>query len=96
MDPPPTDSATQFVKHDIEVTGVDPAFITKYPPNAGTTYNWTHRNYFVRLPANYDSTKSYPVAIGTSGCGRPETVGYEGGYATLQAGQEEVIEVSLS
>jgi poly(3-hydroxybutyrate) depolymerase len=98
MDPQPTDSATAWVKHDIEVTGVDPAFVTKYPPNAGTTYNWTHRNYYLKLPTNYDATKQYPITIGGSGCGGPETVGAEGGYAPLGnvANQDKAIMVSLS
>jgi len=98
MDPQATDSAALWVKHDIEVTGVDPAFIAMYPPNAGTTYNWTHRNYYLRLPTDYDSSKSYPVTIGSSGCGGPETVGSEGGYAPLgtAAGETEAIQVSLS
>jgi Concanavalin A-like lectin/glucanases superfamily len=98
MDPQPSDSATAWIKHDVEVTGVDPAFITMYPPNAGTTYNWTHRNYFLRLPTDYDNRKSYPVTIGTSGCGGPETVGAEGGYSPLGVAQGETkaIQVSLS
>ncbi len=97
-DPQATDSATAWVKHDIEVTGVDPAFITKYKPNAGTTYNWTHRNYYMKLPANYDPTKQYPITIGGSGCGGPETVGQEGGYAPLGnvANQDKAIMISLS
>lgn len=96
MDPGANDSATQWVKHDIDVTGVDPAFVTKYPVNAGKTYNWTHRNYFLRLPTNYDPSKPYPIMIGGSGCGGTDTVGSEGGYAVLKAGQTEVIQVALS
>jgi poly(3-hydroxybutyrate) depolymerase len=98
MNPPDTDSSTKWVKHDIEVSGVDPAFITQYPPNAGTTYNWTHRNYFLRLPTGYDSSKVYPVTIGSSGCGGPETVGSEGGYAPLgtSPGETQAIQVALS
>ncbi len=98
MDPQPTDSATAWVKHDIEVAGVDPAFVAKYKPNAGTTYNWTHRNYYLKLPANYDSTKAYPITIGGSGCGGQETVGSEGGYAPLGTvpNQDKAILVSLS
>jgi poly(3-hydroxybutyrate) depolymerase len=98
MDPQPTDSQTTWVKHDIEVTGVDQAFIDKYPPNAGKTYNWTHRNYFLRLPTDYDSSKPYPITIGTSGCGGPETVGSEGGYAPLGTapGETDAIQVALS
>lgn len=98
MLPQGTDSQTAWVKHDVEVTGVDPAFISMYPPDAGMKYSWTHRNYYMRLPTNYDSTKSYPVTIGGSGCGGPETVGSEGGYSPLgiAAGETEAIQVALS
>lgn len=98
MDPGGTDSQTSWVKHDIEVTGVDPAFVAKYAINAGMKYSWTHRNYFMRLPTNYDPNKAYPITIGGSGCGGPETVGSEGGYSPLGtgAGETEAIQVALS
>ena len=83
MTPGGTDSSTAFVKHDIDVTGVEPAFVTMYPPNAGSVYSWTHRNYFLRLPTGYDPSMAYPVSIGGSGCSGPETVGSEGGYSPL-------------
>jgi len=43
--PPGTNSATAFTKHDIMVSGVDPAFPL---PEFGS---WSQRNYFVKLPA---------------------------------------------
>jgi poly(3-hydroxybutyrate) depolymerase len=98
MPPPAGDSSTKWVKHDIMVTGVDPAFISAHPPNAGTTYNWTKRNYFMRLPTGYDAAKPYYLLIGTSGCGGPETVGSEGGYSPLgtSPGETQAVQVALS
>ncbi|HVY31473.1 MAG TPA: hypothetical protein VHB79_33195 [Polyangiaceae bacterium] len=98
MDPGGTDSQAMWVKHDIEVPDVDPAFVAKYAVNAGKTYNWTHRNYFMRLPTNYDQNRAYPIVIGGSGCGGSDTVGSEGGYSPLGtgAGETEAIQVSLS
>ncbi len=96
--PASTDSATAWVKHDVDVTGVDAAFISAHPVNAGGTYTWTHRNYFIRLPTSYDITKAYPVAIGGSGCGGPDIVGQEGGYSVLglTAGETQGIQVAMS
>jgi poly(3-hydroxybutyrate) depolymerase len=98
MQPGGTDSTTAWVKHDLDVTGVDPAFISSHAVNGGQMYSWTHRNYFMRLPTGYDPTKVYPVMIGQSGCGGTETVGSEGGYAPLgvAAGETQVIQVALS
>jgi len=98
MAPPTTDSPKNWVKHDLEVTGVPADFISKYPVNAGQTYTWTHRNYFLRLPTGYDAAKPYDVTIGMSGCGGSETVGSEGGYAPLgiAAGETQAIQVALS
>jgi predicted peptidase len=98
MAPPSADKNNAWVKHDVDVTGVDAAFIAAYPPNAGSQYSWTHRNYFVKIPANYDPTKAYPVAIGGSGCGGSETVGSEGGYSVLGTSgtQTQAIQISQS
>jgi len=96
--PASSDSSTSWVKHDVDVTGVDPAFISAHPVNAGGTYTWTHRNYFIRLPTSYDITKPYPVAIGGSGCGGSDIVGQEGGYSVLglTAGETQGIQVAMS
>jgi poly(3-hydroxybutyrate) depolymerase len=98
MAPGGTDSQTAWVKHDLTVTGVDPAWVSKYPVNAGQKYDWTHRNYFMRLPTSYNSAKPYPVTIGMSGCGGTETVGSEGGYAPLgfAPGETQAIQIALS
>jgi polyhydroxybutyrate depolymerase len=70
-DPPGSDSSSAFVKHDIDVTGVDPAFIAAHPSNPGNNggYTYLKRNYYVRLPAGYDPSKPYPVTFGGGGCG---------------------------
>ncbi|HVZ71649.1 MAG TPA: hypothetical protein VHJ20_04680 [Polyangia bacterium] len=98
MSPQQNDSMKNFVKHEVEVTGVDQKFISMYPVNAGQQYSWTHRNYFLRLPTNYNPGTNYPLTIGMSGCGGTETVGSEGGYAPLgvTAGETQAIQVALS
>jgi poly(3-hydroxybutyrate) depolymerase len=94
--PPAGDSATAWVKHDIMVTEpLSQAAITADPAKGGT-YDWTHRNYFLRLPANYDPMKPYRLEIGGSGCGGSDTVGSEGGYALQNAGETNAILVALS
>jgi poly(3-hydroxybutyrate) depolymerase len=97
MPPGGTDSPMRFVKHDIMVSGVDPAFVTKYPVNAGSQYNWTKRNYFLRLPTNYDVNKAYPVDMAGTGCGGNETSGSSGEYTLPPGnGQTESIQIGLS
>jgi polyhydroxybutyrate depolymerase len=96
MPAPATDSATGFVKHDIMVTEpLDPAALAADPANGGT-YDWTHRNYYLRLPKNYDPMKPYVLDIGGSGCGGDDTVGKEGGYPILPAGETQALQVALS
>ncbi len=97
LDAPAGDSQTSFIQHNIMVTEpLDQAAITADPANAGQPYDWTHRNYYLRLPKNYDKTKPYVLDIGGSGCGGDDTVGKEGGYATLPNGQTQEIQVALS
>ncbi len=59
-------------------------------------YTWTHRNYFVRLPANYDPSKAYPVSMGGGGCGGDALSGNNGGLTALPNGQDEAIQIGLS
>ncbi len=95
--PPGSDSPSNFVKHDVEVTEpMDATVLAANPVPAGKIYNWQHRNYFVRLPKNYDNTKPYQLSIGGSGCGGSETVGSEGGYALLGGDQTQEVQVALS
>ncbi len=93
---PAGDSATKFVMHTVEVTGVDPAFIAANPPGTEAPWTWTHRNYFVRLPANYDPTKPYPISIGGGGCGGDGESGNGGGLSVFKQGETDVISVGLS
>lgn len=96
MGAPAGDSPTKFVMHTVEVTGVDPAFITANPPSTEAPWTWTHRNYFVRLPANYDPSKPYPISIGGGGCGGNGESGNGGGLSAFNQGETEVIQVGLS
>ncbi len=97
MGAPAGDSSTKFVEHDIDVTGVDAAFIAANAPQSPAPWTWTHRNYFVRLPANYDPTKAYPVSMGGGGCGSGDgKSGNSGGLTALSNGETEAIQVGLS
>jgi polyhydroxybutyrate depolymerase len=94
--PPAGDSATAWVEHDIMVTEPLSQDAIKADPAKGGTYDWTHRNYFLRLPKNYDPSKPYRLEIGGSGCGGSDTVGAEGGYAIQDAGETNAVQVALS
>ena len=91
---PDADSSTQFIKHEVAVTGVDPAFIAAHPANGGS---WTDRSYFVRLPQGYDPAHPYPLSIGGSGCGATDgNSGHGGGLTALPQGQSLAIQVGLN
>jgi hypothetical protein len=99
MAPSSTDSSTKFVQHVLVLPdgSVDPAFVSKFPVNNGDQFNWTRRNYYVRLPMNYDLNKAYPVDMEGTGCAGGETTGSSGEYAlpaTLH--QAEAIQIGLS
>jgi hypothetical protein len=91
------DASTKFTQKVIMVSGVDPAFVTKYPVNNGAQFNWTKRNYYVRLPAMYDITKAYAVDMEGTGCAGGETTGSSGEYSLPNvSGQQEAIQIGLS
>jgi poly(3-hydroxybutyrate) depolymerase len=92
--PPAIDSQTVFARHDLDVSGVDPAFIAAYPAQPPLPYNWTHRNYYLRLPAGYDPSRTYPVVIGGPGCGGTSDSSGQSVSRVVPAGQ--AIEVGLS
>jgi poly(3-hydroxybutyrate) depolymerase len=100
LPPASNDSATTWIKHDVTVTGVDPAFIAAHPPDpAGGAYTWAHRNYFLKLPTSYDPSKPYMVNLGGTGCSGNDTVGSGGGYDLDQyvaGAKSQVLDVSLS
>ncbi len=88
---PTTDNATAFTKHDITVTGVDPTFPA---PEFGS---WSQRNYWVKLPANYDPMKGYPVIFGGLGCGNTDgNAGSGGGFRVLPNNQDQAVLVGMS
>ena len=96
---PSSDSATKWTKHEIDLpTGsVDTTFVTAHPPDTGAQYTWTHRNYFVKLPAGYDPQQAYPVTIAGDACAGSETVGASGGYSVpTDSGELEAIKISQS
>ncbi len=69
--------------------------------DGGTTYTWAKRNYFVRIPANYDPTKAYPVDMAGTGCGGGDTTGSGGDYtvpplASGSTSQPDAIQIGLS
>lgn len=93
---PNGDNPDGFTKHDIEVTGVDPKFIADHPSNPGNNggYTYTKRNYYVRLPADYDASKPYAVTFGGGGCGN--TGGDSGKGGGQQASGIAAIKIGLS
>jgi poly(3-hydroxybutyrate) depolymerase len=96
MPPPNNDSSTTFVKHDIMVTGVDQGYINSHTLVAGNgAYTFTNRNYYLRLPPNYDPSVAYGLAFGGGGCGGNATVGQEGGYLP-GTNRNNWIQVSMS
>jgi predicted esterase len=80
------------------VTGVDPAFVAENPPNAiQSPYTYALRNYFVRLPQNYDPNTPYPVHFGGGGCGNTNGMsGQGGGFTVLDGGQDQAIQIGMS
>jgi poly(3-hydroxybutyrate) depolymerase len=98
--PAANDSSTAWIRHDITVANVDPAFIAAHPPDpAGGAYTWTKRNYYLKLPTQYDPTKPYMVSLGGTGCSGSDTVGSGGSYSLGQyvaASKSQVLDVSLS
>ena len=93
---PPSQDSQNYSKHDIAVMGVDPQFITDHPSNPGNNggYTYAMRNYYVRLPAGYDSTKPYAVTFGGGGCGN--TGGDSGKGGGQQASGIPAIQIGLS
>jgi poly(3-hydroxybutyrate) depolymerase len=81
--PPSSDRSNAWTKHDIALPAgsVDPAFVIAHPPNAGSQYDWTHRNYFLKLPQGYDGTTPFPVTIAGTACAGNETAGANGDFS---------------
>jgi polyhydroxybutyrate depolymerase len=91
-----TDEPGKYVKHELDVKGVDPAFEMAHPLSPGNNggYTYERRNYFIQLPPGYDKTKPYPLTIGGSGCG--DTSGLSGRNGGQQPSGMTAIKVGLS
>jgi poly(3-hydroxybutyrate) depolymerase len=78
-----TDKSNAWTKHDIDLPAgsVDADFVAAHPPNAGSQYGWTHRNYYLKLPASYDGSTPFPVTIAGTACAGSETAGANGDYS---------------
>jgi hypothetical protein len=98
MAAPGEDSSTKFIKHEVHMTGLDPAYLVggKDYDNSGP-YDFSFRPYGVRLPDGYDSSKPYAVTIGGGGCGgsAENFAGNPGGGLQI-AGNGKTIQIGLS
>jgi poly(3-hydroxybutyrate) depolymerase len=92
------DNSSGFTKHDISVSGVDADFLpggAQYGSQGG--YDFSHRNYFLKLPMGYDPTKAYPLVVGGGGCGATDGLSGNGGGLDVFGGSQSVaIQVGLS
>ncbi len=97
---PTSESSTAFAAHDVNVTGVNAIYLTGGAlAVTDGPYNFAHRVYGVRLPVNYDPSKSYPVTFGGGGCGGNSAnfaQNPSGGYPIVPAPNTETIQVGLS
>lgn len=95
---PGEDSASDWTRHDIMVQGVAEHFLegnADYGNQNG--FDFAHRNYFVRLPGNYDNSKAYPLLISAGGCGTTNGESGDGGGANPLPGDQDVaVQVGLS
>jgi polyhydroxybutyrate depolymerase len=95
---PSGDSTTAWSKHDLMVSGVASRFLMggdKYGNQHG--YDFSHRNFFVRLPAKYAESKPYALVISAPGCGATDGIsGNNGGSNPLPDRQDVAVQVGLS
>jgi poly(3-hydroxybutyrate) depolymerase len=83
---PAMDPLSKYVMHNIMVT-----------LTTSKTGDWTHRVYYIDLPAGYDSSKPYPILFGGAGCGgAPQTNGSSGGFGVLPTTNSNAIQIGLS
>jgi poly(3-hydroxybutyrate) depolymerase len=95
------DTPTKWTRHlvDLLPASIDPAFIAAHPTNGGTQFNWLHRNYYLRLPQNYDVSRAYPLTFEGTGCAGGETTGSSGDYSVpggSTGAESEAIKIGLS
>src|SRR5262249_17257478 len=98
--PPGTDSTSKFVLHEVSNIPVNAIYKASgmYAKTSGP-YDFTHRPYSVRLPANYDPSKPYIVTFGGGGCGGSAqgfANGPGGGFTLGASANSEAIQVGLS
>jgi polyhydroxybutyrate depolymerase len=95
---PGEDSASGWTLHDIMVSGVAERFLEGHEDYGNQNgFDFAHRNYFVRLPGNYDNGKPYPLLISAGGCGTTDGKSGDGGGANPLSGDQDVaVQVGLS
>ncbi len=89
-----TDEPGNFTNHDIDVPGVDPAYVADHPANQGG-YTWDHRHYYIRLPQGYNPSMAYPLVFEGGGCGGDASNGQNGGPSYVPD-DDSVIRIGLS
>ncbi|HEY2899767.1 MAG TPA: hypothetical protein VGL59_04255 [Polyangia bacterium] len=93
-----SDTPGSWVMHKIDVGSVASEYLSggkEYGSEGG--YDFSHRNYFLKLPKNYDHTKIYPLLISGGGCGATDGIsGNGGGQNPLPNDQDYAIQVGLS
>ncbi|HSZ81622.1 MAG TPA: hypothetical protein VLA14_05040 [Polyangia bacterium] len=102
--PPANDHATGFVIHNLAVPACAGAVTNKcvapaFAPGGALAqtnegFDFTKRNYAVKLPTGYDDTKPYPVIVEGGGCGGGPTE--SGGGMTAGEGAGDAIRIGLS
>jgi poly(3-hydroxybutyrate) depolymerase len=96
--PAPSGDGSAWKEHDLTVGGVAARYRqggTKYGTQHG--FDFEHRNYFLRLPSQYDQTKPYPLVISAGGCGATDGLSGKGGGANpLPNEQSDALQVGLS
>ena len=102
--PPAGDKSSGFNIHSLAVpactgTVTDQCVAPAFAPGGALAqtngaYDFTKRNYAVRLPTGYDDTKSYPLIVEGGGCGGGPTE--SGGGMTAGEGAADAIRIGLS
>ncbi len=94
----PGGDGTTWKQHAITVDGVAARYLpggARYGEQNG--FDFTHRNYFLRLPNDYDDTKAGALVISAGGCGATDGLSGKGGGANpLLDEQSDAVQVGLS
>jgi hypothetical protein len=95
--PPAMDSSSKYVLHEVHINGLDPVYLKNGAQyQSSGNYDFSFRPYGLRLPANYDPSKTYAVTFGGGGCGgnAQNFAGNPGGGLQI-AGNGPTIQVGL-